>query len=546
MATIHPPQSHPKRPPPEARLKRGKIPPSLLDPAAPAARQTDAPDAASRTKKRKEVVPRLRIRMYRHGLGDCVLLRFRKDEGEGTFNVLIDCGLITAATQSREKMQRVATDIVEACRQGETARIDIVVMTHEHWDHVSGFHSSQAQTIFDKIDIGEVWYAWTEDPRSELGKRLRAERAEKVAALANAVAAFTGKPGMEARAQDLGAMLGFFGLEPGEGVSEKIGKTRAAFDYLMQRQNVRTRYVEPGKAPRTLPGVAGIRVYVLGPPQDEGMIKRSTPTKKGREVYELSSEQRLATNLGAAFHRLAVGPFDPDLQFDDCPFDPMLRRQHNSPTQRHSRALGHLIDNTWEMPGQEWRRIESDWTQAAETLALNLDSHTNNTCLVLAFEFADTGEVMLFPADAQVGNWLSWQDLRFSVKTASGTQEVTGPDLISRTVFYKVGHHGSHNATLRAMGLEQMSSEDLVAFIPVSKEEAHKNRWMGMPFNPLVKRLGEKTNGRLLVADEPKPAEDQLKRLSEAARKRFERTVTAHVPKADDPFGSLWFELGFD
>jgi len=427
---------------------------------------------------------------------------------------------------------------------GKKPRIDVVVMTHEHWDHVSGFHSQQAADVFDDIDIGEVWYAWTEDPRNKLGKRLRAERAEKVQALASAVAAFAATPGMEARASDLGAMLGFFGIEPDAAQGAKIGKTRAAFDYLLKRQNVRTRYLDPSKAPRALPGVPGVRVYVLGPPQDEGMIKRSTPTRKGKEVYELLSEQRLAANIGAAFERMGAGNVS-HANVDDCPFDPTLRRQ-DCAHQRHSRSLSGLISTTWNMPGTEWRRIELDWTQAAESLALNLDSHTNNTCLVLAFEIIDTGEVMLFPADAQVGNWLSWQDLRWSVKTTTGTQEVTAPDLIARTVFYKVGHHGSHNATLRVLGLEQMTSEDLVAFIPVSKEEAHKNRWMGMPFNPLVKRLSEKTYGRLLVADEPKPAENQLGRLSAPAQKRFERSVKTPDPSPDDPDGKLWFELGFD
>ena len=36
---------------------------------------------------------------------------------------------------------------------------------------------------------------------------------------------------------------------------------------------------------------------------------------------------------------------------------------------------------------------------------------TNNTSLALAFELIEkgrVGKVLLFPADAQVGNWLSW------------------------------------------------------------------------------------------------------------------------------------------
>jgi hypothetical protein len=68
-------------------------------------------------------------------------------------------------------------------------------------------------------------------------------------------------------------------------------------------------------------------------------------------------------------------------------------------------------------------------------------------------------------------------------------------------VFYKVGHHGSHNATLRAQGLELMTSPDLVAMIPVNEEQAKKKEW-AMPFAPLLQRLEEKTRGRILRMDQ--------------------------------------------
>ncbi|WP_374583488.1 MBL fold metallo-hydrolase [Pseudoduganella sp.] len=481
----------------------------------------------TRSRKQAEAEARVRIRLYRHGLGDCILLRFAKPDGGDTFNVLIDCGLITVAEQPKETMQAVANDIKDACH----GRLDVVVMTHEHWDHVSGFHPSQARDVFDSMEIGEVWYGWTEDPRNELGQRLRAERAAKLNALATAVAAFSDSPspGMRQRGAELGRMLGFFGLKPGEPAGTRIGKTRDAFEYLQGKQDVKTRYLSPRQTPRTLDGAPNVRVYVLGPPPDEGMIKRSAPTKKGREAYELASELQLASNLDAAFLRLGPDGAPDGDSYDDCPFDPSLRREMDS-GQRCSAALADMFANVWHTQGQGWRQIEEDWTQAAETLALNLDSHTNNTCLVLAFEFIDSGEVLLFPADAQVGNWLSWQDLRWKV----GSGVVTGPELLARTVFYKVGHHGSHNATLRDKGLEQMTSENLVAFIPVSKAQAVKNRWMGMPFNPLVKRLKEKTYGRLLVADEDRPGDASLSELSPGARKHFKASVEEQ---------ELWFEF---
>ncbi|MDO9196322.1 hypothetical protein [Rhodoferax sp.] len=498
------------------------------------AKRTTARTAA---KVKKPAEPRLRIRLYAHGLGDCLLLRFAKSDGT-TFNVLIDCGIITVASGAAATMKSVVDDIATACG----GRLDVVVMTHEHWDHASGFSEQQAQSLFDRIDIGEVWYGWTEDPQNDLGKRLRKERADKVQALAMATLALERSPSLAAqeRAKGLASMLGFFGVERAStdlAAGQPIQRTRSAFDYLMKRRGVKTRYLYPDKAPMPLRGVEQARVFVLGPPQDESLIKKSAPGMKGREVYELAAEANVAMSLGAAFGRMAVGD-DTGALCNDCPFDAGVK-PGGTTVPRGSRELDALIAATWNKEGQEWRRIEDDWTQAAETLALNLDTHTNNTCVVLAFEFEDTGEVFLFPADAQVGNWLSWQDLRWRVKSPGGSVEVTGPELLSRTVFYKVGHHGSHNATLRTLGLEQMTSEDLVAFIPVFKEQAVKNRWMNMPFAPLVNRLKEKTGGRLLQSDGKIPTERQLSGLSSAARQRFLASVQRH------PRG-LYFECSFD
>src|SRR5262249_23286413 len=151
------------------------------------------------------------------------------------------------------------------------------------------------------------------------------------------------------------------------------------------------------------------------------------------------------------------------------------------------------------------------------------DKYTNNSSLVLAFELTDSGRVLLFAADAQVGNWLSWQDLTWQGKDGAGTRTVTGPDLLSRTVLYKVGHHGSHNATLREKGLEQMTSPELAALVPVNKAEAEKNRWFEMPFEKLMQRLREKTRGRVVVSDSAvaRPTPADLATLSSRERDAF-------------------------
>jgi hypothetical protein len=149
-----------------------------------------------------------------------------------------------------------------------------------------------------------------------------------------------------------------------------------------------------------------------------------------------------------------------------------------------------------------WRQIPSAWLLAAEALAVSYDNAINNLSLVLAFEFDDTREVLLFPADAQVGNWQSWQKLSWQrPATAGDASVVTADSLLARTIFYKVGHHGSHNATLMDHGLEAMTSPELVAAIPVNQTFANNTKKWKMPADGVYKRLQQKTSGRLLRSD---------------------------------------------
>lgn len=467
--------------------------------------------------------------MYRHGLGDCFLLRLPRDDGRD-FNMLIDCGLIGVAENPKNTMAQVLSDIKDATG----GHLDCVVMTHEHWDHCSGFSTEQAQAAFNQLDISEVWYAWTEDPENELGRRLRKERESKLRALNRAVAALSARatPLAMLRAQHITSVLDFFGgPEPqliGAPKARSAGRTRPAFEYLAQRAGVKRRYCYPTSDPIAFPDVSCARVYVLGPPENESLIKRSAPTK-AKEVYEFAAGVAIDDNLSAAFERLQTPSVTADGK--DCPFDQTYSRPVASGALEPpgSARLQSLFAQSWNANGEQWRQIEEDWTAAAENLALNLDTHTNNTSLVLAIELIPSGRVLLFAADAQVGHWLSWQELRWRVNDRGSERLVNGPDLLRRTVFYKVGHHGSHNATLRALGLEQMTSGDLIAFIPVFVAQAQKNRWMGMPFSPLVQRLREKANGRVVVSDRTQsaPTDTDLQSLSQKQRTDFAHRLTA-------------------
>ena len=163
--------------------------------------------------------------------------------------------------------------------------------------------------------------------------------------------------------------------------------------------------------------------------------------------------------------------------------------------------------------GEEWRRIDDDWLDSAGELALKINSMTNNTSLVLAFELNDSNppKVLLFVGDAQVGNWLSWPAVPCGDGTA-GKEKITGQDLLRRTVFYKVGHHGSRNATLRLKGLELMDANRLVAMIPVDQKWANNVMHWEHPALKLLGILEEKTKNRLLRTD-------KIATISEALQK---------------------------
>ena len=135
----------------------------------------------------------------------------------------------------------------------------------------------------------------------------------------------------------------------------------------------------------------------------------------------------------------------------------------------------------------------------ATELALALQSYTNNTILVLALEAGEPGkgDVLLFAADAQVGNWESWQTWTCETNGV----KVTGPDLLKRTIFYKVGHHGSHNATLKGHGVEEMDGLK-AAIIPVDEAEAKKKHWGSMPLPDLIAALEKKAPGMVLRTDQ--------------------------------------------
>jgi hypothetical protein len=214
-------------------------------------------------------------------------------------------------------------------------------------------------------------------------------------------------------------------------------------------------------------------------------------------------DANIGTDLTALLRANEGTPKDVDLEIAAFAREhytgPVRVQAHKTPTGRTRAVDPNEAD-------QSWRRIDHDWLGVGADLAMQIDDRTNNTSLALAFEFVKSGRVLLFAADAQVGSWLSWQNLSWTVDGKA----VSGPDLLSRAVYYKVGHHGSENATLKAKGLELMTSKDLSAFIPTNEKDAKKVGWGQMPFASILKALEERCGGRVIRADDTWVASPQI------------------------------------
>jgi beta-lactamase superfamily II metal-dependent hydrolase len=483
------------------------------------------------------------VRHYCQGIGDCHLLTFQKEDG-ALFRMLIDCGVHSSIAGGADLVRDIVADIKE-----ETGgRIDVLVISHEHWDHVSGF--SSAAELFAEFSIGEVWMAWTEDPNDADAVGLDKFKAQTLSALQGASRRLDAT--REASQFTVGlrdglqSVLGFnFGA-----AGERVRAARDAAGRLASNQP--PVYLGPETAPFSISGLPNLRVYVLAPPRNKASLRLE---EKESEMYALSGKSA-KQHLKALSAGLAANSADMEARTDDAaPFDPGLgndltaaleggidgdvaefvRRRYSgrlpSPSERRA-----IDDET--ATDQSWRRIDADWLGVAADLAIQLDRGINNSSLVLAFEAIDTGRVYLFPGDAQIGNWLSWKDVAWTVDNNT----VQAADLVARTVFLKVSHHGSRNATPEKRGLDLMTKPGLAAFIPTNKDDAVKVHWGEMPYEAILTALAAKTSGRVIRADDSwigetggKPSFDvpsgSILAVRNAARDR------------DRGKGGLWVEL---
>jgi beta-lactamase superfamily II metal-dependent hydrolase len=355
------------------------------------------------------------IRMYNVGFGDCFLLTFHYEKKER--HMLIDYGSTAAPKGVRSGyMAKVAKDIQDTCK----GKLDVLVETHRHRDHISGFTTEGAATgkIIASLHPDHVIQPWTEDPKAKpnaltattISQPNRAIDAKRLTAhflgsledmhrVAERVHQLTEKRAMQGGTETL-KQMGFLG-------QNNLKNLSAVKNLIAMGKKGEAHYVNAGVQLNTL--LPGVRITVLGPPtlrQSEGI--RTQRAKDANEFWQFRSfwgSQRVAAErMNSARRSILPRGFS---------------RRRSAP---------HPPNVRWFI--EQSRRIQAD--QMLE-IVRDLDNVMNNTSVILLFEIG--GQKLLFPGDAQIENW------------SYALQKEKWRELLKDVNLYKVGHHGSLNAT---------------------------------------------------------------------------------------------------
>ena len=398
----------------------------------------------------------VRIRMYNVGFGDCFLLTVPAPRRD--VRILIDCGTHPSSTGPRRAARDAVPDLIDHLSEGGVRpRLDVVVATHRHKDHVSGFESPR----WAEVEVGEVWLPWTEDPRDPEAKRILDRQARTKLALDDAR---TLLPQRDADAPKPGRGVALFGLASALMANFEL-TNEVAMTTLHQgfKGGPERRYLDARKEPFASDFTPGMTVHVLGPSRDEDVIRDLDPPRAESwrhlvEIVKARNEQRTDVRR----------PFDDNWSAPEAEFARV-------PEFSHLRLNRQVVGSI--------RRLMGDELVFA---AAALEKAVNGTSIVLAFEIGDL--VLLFPGDAQWGTW----------KAILADKEWRR--LIERATFYKIGHHGSHNATPKSF-VDDVISRKGWAALPFAQVDI----WKSIPEEKLLASLTEH-DLQIVRSDAPGPS----------------------------------------
>jgi beta-lactamase superfamily II metal-dependent hydrolase len=382
--------------------------------------------------------------MFRVGFGDFFLLTV--PTGAGAKHILIDCGVHAKDLGS---IQDAVAQMASDCG----SELALVIMTHRHADHISGF--AKCSDAFSKFTVERVWMPWFENPKNKTAAAFQASLAALASGLQMKLAARSDEESKQFAdmAENItGGMAAAGGSSSNQKALDVLHngfKNKPDYDYYQAGD-------EP-VLPKSLVGV--LSAQILGPPIDPNLVSKMT-----------NKTQQYLTDDGVSDDG-TVAPFSNAFRADS-----------------YSKEAFKFF------PADQIKKMINDAQPdvlAAQAIAAN--NTLNNQSLVILFSVA--GKNLLFAGDAQWGNWEN-----FLYGGAYGTPGHTDMTERAKTIlgkidFYKVGHHGSANATpkdaVAAMrhGCVGMCSTQIGAYHEV-------------PRGPLLQALSERMDGQLARSDQ--------------------------------------------
>jgi hypothetical protein len=420
---------------------------------------------------------RLTIRSYGVGFGDCFLLSFHYDGAPGDRHMLIDCGSTHGPPNvSGNRLDAVAKDIAAVVG----GKLHVLVATHRHADHINGFATrADGKGPGDRIAALEpslVIQPWTEKPSAPIDWKgpvggtphdgivtVALESMRQVAASCLA----------EARSlpRAFSDEIQFVG-------DDALSNRSAVENLARMGKRARAAYVRYGSRVRTATLLPGVGIRILGPPTLRQKTDLAPQRATNRDEYwhfhafwQLHwSTARLVDGRAALFPRAAT-----------------VRTADHPPESRW------FIDRVRRVRGEQLLRI-----------VRAMDAALNNTSVILLIQAGK--KRLLFSGDAQ---WENWEYALGRAKAALKTVDV-----------YKVGHHGSLNATPKSLWtLFERRSESSAAprrllsllSTRTDSKHGHRDRNTEVPRDTLVDELRRFSN--LRSTQELEPAGDLVLKM---------------------------------
>jgi len=351
---------------------------------------------------------RIHLFTYQVGFGDCFLLRFVYPDKK-LRHLLIDFGSSALPEGSpASRMLDVARDIADKCG----GRLDAVVATHRHLDHISGFATAKngkgSGDIIRALKPRVVVQPWTEQP--DLAEDATAPTAARSRAGRHQLALL--------RMNEVAAMVVRNFDRLGKGLSKEaaakirfIGETNvknlsAVKNLQTMGPNVYTYFGAKSGLESVLPGV---KTNVYGPPT----------LKQADDLAKMTSRDT------SEYWHLRLARLKRDLAPEAEP---------ENPFPGHPTLPGGKLPMSMRWIANRVKKARADELLQIVTI---LDDAMNNTSVILLFEVG--GKKLLFPGDAQIENW------QYALGKPAVLKALADVDV------YKVGHHGSLNATPKTL-----------------------------------------------------------------------------------------------